>query len=78
MEFKKNPLHNLENFRLLFIQIGLVVSVSIVYGAIEYTSKNETNSLDEKDREEVIDDVPQTLQEPPPPPPSINLNCCIF
>ena len=69
MEFKKNPLHNLENFRLLFIQIGLVVSVSIVYGAIEYTSKNETNSLDEKDREEVIDDVPQTLQEPPPPPP---------
>ena len=41
MEFKKNPLHNLENFRLLFIQIGLVVSVSVVFGAIEYKSKNE-------------------------------------
>lgn len=69
MEFKKNPLHNLENFRLLFIQIGLVVSVSIVYGAIEYTSNNETSSLDEKERKEEIEDVPQTIQEPPPPPP---------
>ena len=36
MEIKKSPKASLENKRLLFTEIGLVVALGIVYGAFEF------------------------------------------
>lgn len=36
MEVKKNPKSNMENFTKLFMQLGLVLALFIVYVAIEH------------------------------------------
>ncbi len=70
MEVKKSLKASLENKRLLFTEIGFVVSLLLVYGAFGYTSKDsKTSSLaDEQQAVEVEDMVPITQETPPPPP----------
>lgn len=42
MSTKKNPKFNVENFRKIFFQLGLLLSLTITYAVIEYsTAKNE-------------------------------------
>ena len=41
MEIKKSEKASLENKRLFFIEIGLVVSLAVVLGAFEYSSKEK-------------------------------------
>lgn len=71
MEIKKSPKANLENKKLLFTEIGLIVSLAIVLGAFEYGSKEKTVAVLE-DTTEVIDveEMIPITQETPPPPPS--------
>ena len=54
MEIKKSPKANLENKKLLFTEIGLIVSLAIVLGAFEYGSKEKTVAVLE-DTTEVVD-----------------------
>lgn len=70
MEVKKSLKASLENKRLLFTEIGFVVSLLLVYGAFGYTSKDsKTTSLaDDQQAVEVEDMVPVTQETPPPPP----------
>lgn len=70
MEVKKSIKASLENKRLLFTEIGFVVSLLLVYGAFGYTSKDsKTSSLaDDQQAVEVEDMVPITQETPPPPP----------
>lgn len=70
MEVKKSLKASLENKRLLFTEIGFVVSLLLVYGAFGYTSKDsKTSSLaDDQQAVEVEDMVPITQETPPPPP----------
>lgn len=70
MEVKKSPKVNLENKRLLFVEIGFVISLAVVLGAFEYSSKNKKESVMETKVEEIIEDemVPITQETPPPPP----------
>ncbi len=74
MEVKKSPKADLENKKMVFMQIGLVVVLSLVFIAFEWTTTgtnaNEAMGIEEEEVEEEV--VPITRQEevkPPPPPP---------
>jgi len=78
MEVKKTPQADLENKKSLFMQIGLVITLGLVFIAFEWTTTDVDVSQfeiqDELDAEEEI--IPITRQEevkppPPPPPPKV-------
>ena len=74
MEVKKNDKVKIENFSKLFFQLGLVLSLFIVYIALEH--KVFERNIDELvgiiNQEEVEEDIPITerieIIKPPPPP----------
>ncbi len=70
MEVKKSQKANLNNKRLIFTEIGFVVSLLVVLGAFEYQSKEKQTSAFEAEETivEVEDMVPITQTETPPPP----------
>lgn len=74
MEVKKSPKADLESKKTVFMQIGLVVVLSLVFIAFEWTTTettvNEGMKIEEEEVEEEI--IPITRQDevkPPPPPP---------
>jgi len=70
MEVKKSPKANLENKRLLFFEIGLVIALAVTLFAFEYSTKEKKESVMATTVEEVIEEemVPITQETPPPPP----------
>lgn len=70
MEIKKSPKANLENKKLLFLEIGLVISLGIVLFAFEWGTKEKQVAVLEDTTQvvEVEDMVPITQETPPPPP----------
>ena len=70
MEQKKTPKANLENRRLLFTEIGLVISLLAVWGAFSYGTREKKTAVLQGDSQavEVEDMVPITQEMPPPPP----------
>jgi len=77
MEIKKNENARLENYSKLFLQLGLVLSLLIVYLGMEYkVYEREIDSLRGVITEEVIEEIiPITerieqVKPPPPPPPA--------
>ena len=70
MEIKKTDKANLENKKLLFVELGLVLSLAITFGAFEYTSKETKVSTLEDTAEVVLEEeiIPITQETPPPPP----------
>ena len=70
MEIKKSEKANLENKKLLFVEIGLVVALGITLFAFEWTSKETTVSVLEDTTEILIEEeiIPITQETPPPPP----------
>ena len=70
MEIKKSDKANLENKKLLFVEIGLVISLAITLFAFEWTSKETTVSTLEDTTEVLIEEeiIPITQDTPPPPP----------
>lgn len=70
MEIKKSPKANLENKKLLFKEIGLIIALLVVLGAFEWSTKEkEVSLLDEQNQVVVEDEVIPITQETPPPPP---------
>ena len=70
MEIKKSEKANLENKKLLFIEIGLIISLAITYVAFEWTSSETNVSTLEAEAEVVLEEeiIPITQETPPPPP----------
>lgn len=70
MEIKKSPKANLENKRLLFFEIGLVIALAVTLAAFEYSSHEKKESVMTAKVEEIIEEemVPITQETPPPPP----------
>lgn len=70
MEIKKSPQASLENKRLLFVEAGLVVALSAVFGLLEWTSASRPVALLEDNTHKLEEDdiVAITLDTPPPPP----------
>ena len=74
MEIKKNPQASLENKRLLFAEIGLIVALLVVYAGFETSTRAQaTASLidDTKPLEE--DDTLSIPLDTPPPAPEVPL-----
>jgi len=69
MEVKKSEKASLENKKLFFTEIGLVIALLVVWGAFEYTSKEKKESTLEAEAVQVIEEefVPITESTPPPP-----------
>ena len=70
MEIKKTPKADLENRRLLFTEIGLVIALLAVWGAFSYGTQEKTVATLQTGTQvvEVEDMVPITQEELPPPP----------
>ena len=70
MEIKKSEKANLENKKLLFVEIGLVIALGITLFAFEWTSKETKVSTLEDNTEVVLEEeiIPITQETPPPPP----------
>lgn len=73
MEIKKSEKANLQNKRVLFVEIGFVLALGIVLLAFEWSSKDTKVAVLDAGNQEIIEDemVPIT-QEVPPPPPELN------
>jgi len=77
MNVKKSPKANLENYSKLFLQLGLVLALLIIYLGIEYkTFDRDISDLGNADyQEEIEEEIPITerleqIKPPPPPPPA--------
>lgn len=70
MEVKKSPKASLENKKLLFVEIGLVIALAAVYIAFNWTSRDAQVSTLEADNQVVQEEeiIPITQETPPPPP----------
>ena len=71
MQLKKNPQASLEDKKLTYVLMGLVLVLSICYVAFEWTEK-EVTKYEVTDTEFFFEeeiDIQQTTQETPPPPP---------
>jgi len=70
MEVKKSPKASLENKKLLFVEIGLVIALTAVYLAFNWTSGEAQVSTLEADNQVVQEEeiIPITQETPPPPP----------
>ncbi len=70
MEIKKSEKANLENKKLLFVEIGLVISLLLTYLAFNWTQKETKVSILEDTTEVVLEEeiIPITQETPPPPP----------
>ena len=73
MEVKKNPKVDLEKKRSLYLQIGFVIALLLVYAAFEYKNYDKSSynlgDLNLDDLEEEIIPITKQEQKPPPPPP---------
>ena len=70
MEIKKSEKASLENKRLLFTEIGLILALLIVWGAFSYSSKEKKVAVFEDVTEEIAveEEIPITQENTPPPP----------
>ncbi len=75
MELKKNPRADIYRLRNVFFNLGLVISISLIFAVFQYKTIDTMGVVDLGDVKqsdyEVID-IPPTTQ-PPPPPPKIQL-----
>ena len=73
MEIKKNPKVDLEKKRSLYLQIGFIIALLLVYVAFEYKNYDKSTynlgDLNLDDLEEEIIPITKQEQKPPPPPP---------
>ncbi len=75
MEVKKNPKANLENYVKIFLQLGLVLALFMVYIAIEHKTYERSiddlgmSTLQIEDEEDIPIVEQQEVKPPPPPPP---------
>ena len=70
MEEKKTSKANLENKKLLFVEIGLCISLGIVLGAFEWGTRDKQSSTLEEETAIIQEEemIPITQETPPPPP----------
>lgn len=75
MEIKKSYKASLENKKLLFTEIGLVIALGIVYGAFNWSSRDAKVAALEDTTQVVIEEEMVAIQNelPPPPPEAPNI-----
>jgi protein TonB len=80
MQIKKNPKANLENYSKIFMQLGLVLALLVVYLAIEKKTYDRVigdlgpvvlNMEDDEQTVEIEQVKPPEVKPPPPPAPDV-------
>ncbi len=78
MEAKKYPKADINRYRMIFFNIGLIVSLAFTYTAFEWKFYDDEGVLDTTivadDTFEEVVEIPPTEQPPPPPPEAKNIN----
>lgn len=78
MEAKKYPRADINRYRLVFFNIGLIVSLSLTYTAFEWKFYDNdgilNTSIIAEDAFDEVFEIPPTEQPPPPPPDVKNVN----
>ena len=78
MEAKKYKRADVNRYRLVFFNIGLIVSLAITYTAFEWRFYESGEVIDTSiaidDQFDEVYEIPPTEQEPPPPPEIKNIN----
>ncbi|MDD4848991.1 MAG: energy transducer TonB, partial [Bacteroidales bacterium] len=75
MDVKKSPKANLENKRMTFVLMGLILALGAFYVAFEWTKREVEvyqveNNMDAMFEEEMVENTIQEETPPPPPPPA--------
>lgn len=74
MEIKKSPKANLENKKLLFKEIGLVIALGLTLLAFNWsTSEKAVSTLEADQQVEVEEEIVPITNDTPPPPPETNV-----
>ena len=75
MEIKKTEKASLENKKLLFVEIGLVISLLVTFLAFEWKQEeiNVSNLEDTTEIEAEEEIIPITQDTPPPPPAEVKI-----
>lgn len=70
MEVKKTPKADLENKKLLFREIGLIIALAVVLLAFEWTTAEKAETINLSVDAQVVEEeyIPVTQQEQAPPP----------
>lgn len=70
MEVKKTPKANLENKKILFREIALILTLLIILASFEYKTYEKSTSTLSSDNVVIIEEemIPITNETPPPPP----------
>ncbi|MDX1760978.1 MAG: energy transducer TonB [Christiangramia sp.] len=76
MTSKKNPRADLNRYKMIFFQIGLIITLGLTYIGIEWSFDPATDYVDQKVQidMEMTEDIPITeikADLPPPPPPPV-------
>lgn len=79
MERKKSPKADLENKKVIFVEIGLIIALGVILLGFEWKTyeKKEVKIFERQDKELVQEEIIQTKQEvkpePPPPPKTVTV-----
>ncbi len=74
---KKNPKADLNKYRLIFFQIGLIITLGITYMGIEWSVDEKSHFINQEVKVDMIDSEAPPVTElktpvpPPPPPPPV-------
>lgn len=82
MEAKKYKRADVNRYRLVFFNIGLIISLAITYTAFEWKFYKNIEVIDTSsaidDQFDEVYEIPPTEQEPPPPPEIKNVNIIVI
>lgn len=70
MEVKKSPKANLENKKLLYRELGLIIALGVILCAFEWSTSEKAETVIQQEEAPVVEveQVPVTTEAPPPPP----------
>jgi len=70
MEIKKSAKANLENKKIMFREIGLIIALALTFFAFEWQSKEKATYITAEQEKAVVEEemIPITRETPPPPP----------
>ncbi len=70
MEVKKSPKANLENKKLFYRELGLIIALGVTLCAFEWSSSEKAASIIQQEEAAPIEveQIPVTTEAPPPPP----------
>ena len=70
MEIKKTPKADLENKKIMFREIGLMLTLAVVFFAFEWSAKEKASTFSNNETAASVEEeiIPITRETPPPPP----------